>query len=106
MKKKEEKKDSKMPQITIVKSLDKYKGKIIFKNTFAKAQETLKNIKLPDSLTKGKELNKSKVPIVKIDNSSDTYKDQVLFKEKVEKANETLKNVGLPKSLPKKARLS
>ncbi len=45
----------KMPQITIVKSLDKYKGKILFETTFAKAQETLKNVKLPDSLLKSKE---------------------------------------------------
>lgn len=45
----------KMPKIKIVKSLDKYKGKILFETTFAKAQETLKNVKLPDSLIESKE---------------------------------------------------
>lgn len=54
MKKKVENKDPKMPKIKIVKSLDKYKGKILFETTFAKAQETLKNVKLPDSLIESK----------------------------------------------------
>mgnify|MGYP001393649601 FL=1 len=55
MKKKVESKDSKMPKITIKKSLDEYKGKVIFKTTFLKAQETLKNVKLPEALSKQNE---------------------------------------------------
>ena len=52
MKKKEEIKDSKMPKITIDESLNQYQGKVIFRATLAKANETLKNVKLPKSLKK------------------------------------------------------
>ena len=43
--------ESKLPRITIKKSLSEYKGKIIFKTTFLKAQEALKNVKLPETIT-------------------------------------------------------
>ncbi len=52
MKKNQKNRDSKMPKIIIDESLNQYQGKIIFKTTFAKAQETLKNVKLPKSLKK------------------------------------------------------
>ena len=51
MKKKVKKMESKLPRITIKKSLSEYKGKIIFKTTFLKAQEALKNVKLPETIT-------------------------------------------------------
>jgi hypothetical protein len=55
--KKEENKDVNMPKIKIKKSLEQYKGKVIFPNLVKKANETLKNIKLPDVLK-----NQSKSP--------------------------------------------
>ncbi len=48
--KKEENKDVNMPKIKIKKSLEQYKGKVIFPNLVKKANETLKNIKLPEAL--------------------------------------------------------
>ncbi|MDQ3635336.1 MAG: hypothetical protein M3405_12640 [Acidobacteriota bacterium] len=43
-------KDSKILKIKIDESLNKYQGKIIFKETLKKANETLKNVKLPENL--------------------------------------------------------
>ncbi|CAN5342044.1 hypothetical protein BH20ACI1_BH20ACI1_31650 [soil metagenome] len=52
MKKNKKNKDSKMPKITIDESLNQYQGKVIFKTTLMKANETLKNVKLPKALEK------------------------------------------------------
>lgn len=41
-----------MPKITIDESLNQYQGKVIFKTTLMKANETLKNVKLPKALKK------------------------------------------------------
>ncbi len=47
---KEKKENAKMPKIKINKSLEQYKGKVIFPNLVNKANETLKNIKLPENI--------------------------------------------------------
>lgn len=52
MKKNETNEDYKMPKITVDKSLNKYQGKVIFKETLIKANETLKNVKPPKTLKK------------------------------------------------------
>ncbi len=49
----------KMPKVKIDKSLNKYQGKIIFKSTFAKAQEAAKNFRIL------KDSNKSEILPVK-----------------------------------------
>ena len=48
MKKAEKTTTSKMPKITIDKSLNKYQGKILFKSTLEKAKEALKKIDLAE----------------------------------------------------------
>jgi hypothetical protein len=48
MKHEDENKNSKMPKVKINNSLEQYKGKVIFPNLVKKANEALKNIKLPD----------------------------------------------------------
>ena len=45
----------KIPKVKIDKSLNKYQGKILFKSTLDKAQEAMKNLKLPKSLKKQNE---------------------------------------------------
>lgn len=51
MKKNKKNKDSKMPEVQIDESLNKYQGKIIFKETLKKAKESLKNVALPKNIT-------------------------------------------------------
>ncbi len=50
--KSEKNKNSKMPNITIDESLNQYQGKVVFKTNLMKANETLKNVKLPKALEK------------------------------------------------------
>lgn len=55
MKKPEKVNVPKTPKVKIDKSLNQYQGKVLFKSTLEKAQEALKNLKLPESLGKQNE---------------------------------------------------